>query len=236
MNIDDISSDVIPADFGKHDRLDLIFMRQHQLVEKYLPIEKNNGLLICEDVPVNLDNRFGQARLKDFFWRTTEELTEAVDAARVHGHIPSHTFEEMADALHFLVEACILSGIKSTDFSGYEYDQQYSLWKQGISDKLEILHKLNLDWYNVKRQQHATLETYVYEIIHAIGCASNCLKNRPWKQTHQQTDKLKYSMWLKTSFAWLIITFRYLGMNPDQIFAMYFKKSEVNKFRVRSNY
>lgn len=230
MNINDICSNVIPTDFSEHDRLDLIFMRQHELAKKYFSIEERNGLLITSDLPVNLDDRFGQARLKDFFWRVTEELTEAVDACRVHQHIVSHTYEELADSLHFLVETCILSGLTSTDLG---LGIQLELFD---NDKLVAIHKKILNWHDPKRAKNATLETYIYEIIHAVGCASNCLKQRPWKQTHQETDKPKFYAWLKEAFFWLILTFRYLDVNPNDIFAMYWKKSEVNKFRQRSNY
>lgn len=223
MNIEDISSDQIPTDFSKLDRLDLIFARQHSLVSKYLPIEEKNGLLHTHDCPVNLDDRFGQARLKDFFWRVTEELTEAVDAARVHEHIPNHTYEEVADALHFLVEACILSGLTSKDFD---------LGHTG--DKLEAL--VSVARGHQVLQPPIKLELLVYEVIHDIGCASNCLKQRPWKLTHQLTDKAKYYPLLKDSLYSLIEVFVSFGFTADQIFAMYWRKSEVNNFRIRSNY
>lgn len=221
MNIEDISSDVIPTDFSQYDRLDYIFQRQHALMARYIDIERNNGLLYTEDVPVNLDDRFGQARLKDFFWRVTEELTEATDAARVHAHIPNHTYEELADALHFLVEACILSGIESEDLN--------LVPDLGYDDKLEGL-------VSGSSSPQLKLEQLVYEVIHHIGCASNCLKQRPWKVTHQLTDRPKFYDNLKQAMFKLCMTFDSLGFTANQVFQMYWKKSEVNKFRIRSNY
>lgn len=222
MNIEDISSDEIPTDFSRADRLDMIFDRQHSLVEKYLLIEEKNGLLHTKDCPVQIDDRFGQARLKDFFWRVTEELTEAVDAARVHGHIPNHTYEEVADALHFLVEACILAGLSSEDF------------RSNGADKLEEL--VSTARMHAKAVAHTSMERPVYEVIHEIGCASNCLKQRPWKNTHQLTDKSKFYPHLKSALFALIEVFVYFDFTADEIFRMYWKKSEVNNFRIRSNY
>ena len=234
MNVDDILDSKVPTDFSEHDRLDLIFMRQHELMKKYVVIEERNGLLQTKDCPVDIDDRTGQARLKDFFWRVTEELTEAVDAARVHGHIPNHTFEEMADALHFLVEACILSGLNSETFR--VTTEASTLFKESEGDKLVMIHRVDWPMFHLKDWEDRTLETYVYEVIHCIGCASNCLKQRPWKQTHQKTDCPKYIGWMIPALSRLIQTFKFLEMTPDQIFAMYWKKSEVNKFRQRSNY
>ena len=111
MNVDDIKGDVIPTDFSKLDRLDLIFMRQHALMAKYIPIEVANDLCHTTDCPVDLNDKFGQARLKDFFWRTTEELTESCEANRIHPELRNHVLEELADALHFLVETNLLAGI-----------------------------------------------------------------------------------------------------------------------------
>ena len=62
------------------DLLKAIFDRQKSLMGKYHDIELKSGLLQTEDCPVNLDDKRGQARIKDFSWRVTEELGEALDA------------------------------------------------------------------------------------------------------------------------------------------------------------
>ena len=48
------------------DKLEAIFNRQEELMSKYHDIEKRSGLLQTEDCPVNLDDKRGQARIKDF--------------------------------------------------------------------------------------------------------------------------------------------------------------------------
>ena len=217
MNVDDIKEDVVPTNFTPaSDRLDYIFRRQHELFEKYVEIEATNGLCYTKDCPVDIHDRFGQARLKDYFWRVTEELTEAIDAARVHGHIPNHTIEELSDALHFLVEAYLLAGFTA------EY------WQQP-TDKLRYM-------VISAERGYATLEAAAYEVIHVIGCASNCLKQRPWKCTHQLVDIPKFRDLLGEALPALVACFVYCGLNEDEIITIYFKKSEVNNFRMRSNY
>lgn len=215
MNVDDILSDQIPTDFTTKDRLAMMFERQHELAKKYVPLEKKNGLLQTEDMPVNLDDRHGQARLKDFFWRITEELTEAVEARRDHAHLPQHCLEEIIDALHFMIEALLLSGIGANDLGGNSLEQSVSFY---------II------------QAPLPLERVCWETVQKIGDASNCLKQRPWKQTHQLTDKEKFKNNLVAAFHQLIYVCAIAGMSADDIFRFYWKKSEVNKFRQRSNY
>jgi hypothetical protein len=218
MNVDDIKSDVIPTDFSETDRLGFIFARQHTLAEKYVEIEVQNGLCHTTDMPVNINDRHGQARLKDFFWRVTEELTEAVDASIEHAHIPVHTIEELADALHFLVETYLLAGADDNSWGKFERGEC----------RLDYLLSLVSD--------SPSLDHAVYGVIHHLGCASNCLKQRPWKVTHQLTDVNKFYDHLGFALGALLAAFKFCGCSAEDIFAIYWKKSEVNKFRQRSQY
>ena len=77
MNVNDAEKEQISG-----DKLDAIFARQRELMEKYHDIEKAKGLLQTEDIPVNIDDHLGQARLKDFAWRVTEELGEAMNCLK----------------------------------------------------------------------------------------------------------------------------------------------------------
>ncbi len=219
MNVDDIKGDVIPVVFKEFDRLDLIFARQHILMEKYIPIEVGNKLRHTTDCPVDLHDRHGQAQLKDFFWRATEELTEACEANRIHPELKSHTLEELADALHFIVEACLLAGFVAKD---YDY-----------LDDCPPMCKLE---HQVKHADPRDLECGCFEVMYLLGAASNCLKNRPWKQNHQLVDVTKFHNLLGQALPALIDVFVGQGLSADEIFRMYWKKSEVNKFRQRSNY
>ena len=118
MNISDINESA-PSE---GDKLVNIFKQQRALMEKYHPIEERNGLLETPDVPVDLDSRFGQARLKDFAWRITEEIGEAMNCLKNKPWKQSqfvtdkaHFYEEIIDAFHFFVEMCILSGLEAED-------------------------------------------------------------------------------------------------------------------------
>jgi hypothetical protein len=77
-------------------------------------------------------------------------------------------------------------------------------------------------------------------VIEEMMEAANTLKNKPWKNTHVETDELHFfeeladaqHFWLRL---WLIVC-----GGPKKAAAMmyglYFQKSEVNKFRQDTNY
>ena len=138
MNVNDVKID----NELKGDMLESIFNRQKELMDKYHIIEKENELLQTEDCPVNIDDKKGQQRLKDFAWRVTEEIGEAM----------------------------------------------------------------------------------------------NCLKNKPWKQTHMQTDQTHYQEELIDALHFFVELLILSGMEAKDVYRMYVKKNEVNKFRQRSKY
>ena len=72
--------EIFEKDYGM-DRLKLMFNRQRELMAKYHDIEKRNGCLQTEDVPVDLNSTLGQQRLKDLNSRVCEELYEAAFAS-----------------------------------------------------------------------------------------------------------------------------------------------------------
>lgn len=210
------------------DKLQAIFTRQKSLMGKYHDIELKSGLLQTEDCPVNLDDKRGQARIKDFSWRVTEELGEALDARSNKDHYQ----EELIDGLHFLTELTILAG--------KDYD---SILPQGTplydSDHLEDLVENAREVISRRASQGEngySLEYWVSKFIENLGMMCNCLKNKPWKQSMMKTDREAF--YSRLSEVWVIyITILVVsGMNAQDIADIYLKKSQVNQFRQRSNY
>lgn len=198
MNVQDTESDV-----GFDGTWVPIFQRQRELMDKYHHIEAVNGLMQTGRVPVDIDCRFGQARLKDFAWRVTEELAESWEAVANNEQL--HAQEECADALHFMVELCHLSNV-----GPYGVIPMHDAF--GLPSAAPFLTVYNL------------------------GLAMNCLKNKPWKQTHVPTDRQKYETLVVEAFKCLCQYAKMLELTPETLHDMYFRKSNVNKFRVESNY
>lgn len=116
MNIDDIAKNIeVPE---AKDKLETLFEMQNILLAKYLPIEKKAGFLHIDGVPVDIDDPAGQDRMKETTWRIVEELGEAMNCLKnkpwKQTPMPTdqqHFYEELADALHFMLELFIEAGL-----------------------------------------------------------------------------------------------------------------------------
>lgn len=225
------------------DMLEAIFGRQNELMIKYHDIELRSGLMQTEDCPVNLDDKRGQARIKDYSWRVTEELGEALDA-RMQDDLP-HFKEELIDGLHFLTELSILSGIGVDNIikNGIDYweEKEGNSWAYGILWDSVVSEAYDLD--KLRGLLHLAgylyddfdLEERISSFIMHIGMTCNCLKNKPWKQSNMITDKEAFYKSLGAT--WIsYISILMITMDAEEICDTYLRKSQVNKFRQRSNY
>lgn len=205
------------------DLLKAIFDRQKSLMGKYHDIELKSGLLQTEDCPVNLDDKRGQARIKDFSWRVTEELGEALDAKANKDHYQ----EELIDGLHFLTELTVLAGkdyntILSINTPTYDEDH--------LKDLVENAKEV------ISRKANDHLDFWVSRFIEQLAMMCNCLKNKPWKQSMMKTDREAFYNRLAEAWVCYITILVISGMGAEDIANVYLKKSQVNKFRIRSAY
>lgn len=205
----------------KGDKLVAIFDRQKYLMDKYHHIEAKSGLLQTEDCPINLDDKRGQARIKDFAWRVTEELGEALDALRENDL--AHFQEELIDGLHFLTELSILADLTPSKIRLMLPDKEE--WLQD-RDLLDVIYYIAVKTPSINPEA---------DFICALGMTCNCLKNKPWKQSQMRTD---CETFFNRLFSAWVAYFRILSktMSPEEIVNTYLKKSQVNMFRQRSNY
>ena len=197
------------------ESLRTIFDRQKELMEKYHDIEFRSGLMQTEDCPVNLDDKRGQARIKDFAWRITEEIGEALDAIENESGESAllHFHEELVDGLHFLTEMTILTG-----YDLPEYTTLKDLIEEGSYR----------DCY--------TLNDLVSDHVMYLGMMCNCLKNKPWKQSMMKTNKENFYKHLKLVWSNYIAILTSQDLTEEEITDLYLRKSQVNQFRQRSNY
>ena len=192
-----------------------IFDRQKELMEKYHDIEFKSGLMQTEDCPVNLDDKRGQARIKDFAWRITEEIGEALDAIENESGESAllHFHEELVDGLHFLTEMTILTG-----YDLPEYTTLKDLIEEGSYRDCYSLNDL------------------VSDHVCYLGMMCNCLKNKPWKQSMMRTNKENFYKHLKLVWSKYIAILTSQDLTEEEITDLYLRKSQVNQFRVRSHY
>lgn len=204
------------------DLLKAIFDRQKSLMGKYHDIELKSGLLQTEDCPVNLDDKRGQARIKDFSWRVTEELGEALDARANKDHYQ----EELIDGLHFLTELTVLAGKDYNTILPGGIPTYYEDYLRDLVEKA----KGNIQGYGWD------LDSWVTKFIEQLAMMCNCLKNKPWKQSMMKTDQKAFYNRLTNVWVYYITILVVSGMNAQDIANIYLKKSQVNQFRQRSNY
>ena len=190
---------------------------------KYHHIEALSGLLQTEDCPVNLDDRRGQARIKDFSWRVMEELGEALDAKSYTDHYQ----EELIDGLHFLTELTILAGRDYNTIIPEDLPKFHS-------DHLEDLYETALT--RIDGLIHTDLNHWVAQFVEQLAMMCNCLKNKPWKQSMMKTDREAFYGRLTNVWVCYMAILAMAGMKPTDIADTYLRKSQVNQFRQRSNY
>jgi hypothetical protein len=74
------------------------------------------------------------------------------------------------------------------------------------------------------------------EYMVASGLTCNCLKNKPWKQSHVLTDERYFREKLIEEFRAFIKLCFIAGLDATALYDMYLRKNQVNKFRQKSNY
>lgn len=231
MNINDYAN---PTEMAV-DKLQAIMDRQKELMHKYHDIELASGLMQATNCPVDLHSKFGQARLKDFSWRITEELMEALEAYRAGDK--DHFEEELIDALHFMMEQHILIGFDSQAYKAFIISPLHYVVRGGpleyyFSNCEDGIRGFDCD--SASDQQ--SILAGIVAVVESLGLAMNCLKNKPWKQTHMLTDVGRFTNLTAQSFFDYIRLLKLIGITPDDVYNLYFRKSEVNAFRQRSKY
>lgn len=208
MNVNDYEAPALPVD-GWPGILRAVFGRQAELMETYREIEQ------LPAPPVSVHTAHGQKIIKDFAWRTTEELAESYEALDKHANDEtrrSHAVEEIADALHFLVELLLFAGIAVEQCL-----DEVATWppQTGVLEPAPRAY---------------------WAATYRLGIAMNFLRNKAWKKSQVPTDEARFRAALLDAFAAHVDLWATLGLGEADLFNFYFRKSEVNKFRQRSEY
>lgn len=191
--------------------LEGIFETQLQLTLKYQEIE---GM---PPFPFDINSVEGQIWIKDFLWRSTEEVAEALEVIDE----PELFLEELSDALHFLVEAMIISGI--------DHSVKYL--------KLETLLQV-IEYKEIPggKAHDEKLKSTALDYLMALGLVGNTLKNKKWKKTRVDTDYSRFESLMGKAFRTLIKLFYHCGCSAEDIYNIYHKKANINKSRQKNNY
>lgn len=192
-----------------------IVLRQTQLMEQYKVIEQWNVTW-----PLDLNSKESQLLIKDMLARTVEELAEGFESFLL-GNM-DNTFEELADALHFLTEAIVLSGIK--------FGEWYDPIKVNVTPNTSIGELVS----SINRND--TVATHLWDVTYECNIARNALRNKPWKQTQMLYNKVEFENHMTNAVASLFRVFNLFGFTPETVWREYVKKNKVNLFRINSRY
>jgi len=142
-----------------------------------------------------------------------------VEQTREENPIVQNIHEELADVLHFMSEQVILIGMEK-----------------------EVTHLVerNMHWAAIKVPEtmpsDAETSRYYGELTYHMAMACHKLKNKPWKQSHRETDKHEFKNHI-LDFWRSFMFFCHVNRLPlDGLFIEYHKKHAVNKTRQQTGY
>lgn len=247
--------------------VEAVFEWQEDLLNEYVKIEK------IPQWPIDINSPTNQILLKDFIARVTEELGEGFESyLKLYSYImrqpsdfieyqltdnlehPLFNFnEEIADAIHFLTEACIMVGIKpltlytldsllGEEVTGlYNYVRPAGVDYQGFSlDRVRVLdnkgYLLTEGGRRFSPAIKAQMALQMWNVTYFLQLARNALKNKPWKQTQMLSDNQVFKHAMAEAYHELVALCRLSGMTEKNFLAIYWAKNQINKFRIASRY
>jgi len=208
MDAKDLMNIEIPEVAPTHG-LTMITALQRELLFHYVQIEK-----FPEPVwDMRLKNN--QIEAKGFIFRVIEELAEAYESWLKEDE---HNFwTELADSTHFLIELGIVTGAEM------DLEKYNNIWK-AVPQKFEILISGLL------------LENWFWDITYKLGLVSNAMRNKQWKQTQVLPDMQEFNALMQDAYTTFFMGFVRIGCSEQWMFDWYYRKNQVNQFRIKSKY
>ena len=266
MNITDVDQKKIQVPEKNVDLLRTIRAHQNELMVKYQDIEK------IPLWPCPFQNKDSQRWFKECLWRVTEEVSEAMEALLevdekgaiqlMHRHI-THFFEEISDALHFLVEVSICADVP-IQLKGHQHDALMKSWEMGWAEYGErrndpaaslgqaFFCQKDTMFFDAEGEMQPILSSKLsrkaleLEILivlercsmvqYRLGLCGNVLKNKAWKQTDMMSDHAVFCHRLHRVFNVLFLLLFECGFDPKSVYLLYVQKKLVNEWRQDTKY
>lgn len=230
MNIDHVSK----TDLPNEPVFVAIFKRQHALETKYSPIEQRNGFYYPPDPRPHIDDPQLQTWIKNMFWRTHEEVSEALETIpdlegkwRERWDTDSdlrHFFEELADALHFLTAVSLTMQVSAEQVQKKweDVESRFNQGSMGPDDNFLIDDEEVIEMCG--------------RFSFALGLAANTLKNKAWKTTQMTTDQARFTELLYRAWEEFHKVWVQLNCKLEDVWQLYHRKNVVNQFRQETKY
>lgn len=208
------------------DRLAHIFERQMAYLEALKPIYAENGFPLHSSLytwPLNFNGKHEQEEFRLLAWRFTEEMIEAKES--YEDGIPSPGYhEEMADALHFLVELCLATGVTySALVCGIEGP---TFEPDDDQDSLDFVFK------RVKRDP---MYSGVWlGPIRSLALAMMNLRQRPWRRDNREGNRPQFVLMMQATFYCFVNRCINTGITAQELYNAFFAKAKINDARIEA--
>lgn len=167
--------------------------------------------------------------------------------------------EELADAMGFYLALFEFSNIMPEDILSYKDCQDTEeLFEKGVALTMKECSFVDFQHYGYRvidinqlseedliimpgfreiDDVHLdNIRILLFQVIYHLSTARNLLKSRIWKQTPVMTKELEYQEELVRSFYIFTGYLTYIGVSPDDLYCIFYKKQQLNLFRQNSNY
>lgn len=190
-----------------------IYNQHKKMFYKFMELE---GISNWKEYNFSIDTAADQTIFKDVLQiRFIEELTEATTS----GCIIDHFEEEIIDSFNFL-----LSGLVALDMKLEDLPE----WKDRKRNKLKL-------WFILKYRRNK-LNTETYKVVEKVGLLTNLLKSRPWAQNQLLVDSMMFNKRLVDLWVQFNAYINWLGIDLDTLYKLWYQKSEINYFRLKTGY
>lgn len=98
-----------------------------------------------------------------------------------------------------------------------------------VASYTPAFHKISWEFHDMESK-------ICWELTYHLSVARNYLKNKPWKQTGEITDELRYQEEIVIAFLELLGYFKYIGFTAESLLQLRYKKHLVCEFRIKSKY
>lgn len=221
------------------DRLAEIFKRQQEYCRSLAAAYQSNGLFdYSAEMPWSLDSRVDQEHFRLLAWRITEEITEAVEYhemaidhkkswASVARGSASLFREEVADALHFLIELALATGVTEGELlSGVQRVEA----RPPTIDHLSYLFDCVAREYGTEDLKLTIPQAWAF-VIYTLGHTMHLLRQRPWRTDDRRTDRKAWVMGMYTLFYAFVRACLKSEISADDLYEAYFAKAKINDAR-----
>lgn len=235
-------------------QLQEIWAKQKALMNRY--IEKGS----LPEYPLELDSQKAQNLMRDFIARYAEELCEFLEQYDEATNKSTYTntnaptkiptiidaaLEELADALHFIIEAMIyaeidpahnLENLIATYIDKYKLEASWrdilNMFKPVFRGEFKYKGFKHEEQFQVSLgiESQVTMQITVMRAIKTAFISRNHLKIRDWRQADSNIESFKVSL-AGAFFEFMAIT-SIMQIPPTLMYELYLTKNEINIQRI----